>query len=311
MRILVTGGAGFIGSALTWKLIEGGHEVTVFDNLETGDRLAVPDAARLIVGDIRDQVALKEAMPGHEAVVHLAAMVSVARSVQEPDLCRNINVDGTRNVLEAARRGGVRRFVLASTAAVYGNNSQLPKREELFPEPASPYAFTKWINEIDARFEAEYLGLEAVCLRFFNVYGPRQRPDSPYSGIITIAIDRMLRGQPITIFGDGQQTRDFVYVEDVAVSIAAAVTQSGLVSELVNIGTGERISLLQLLETLEGVMGERAQLSFSPSRPGDVRHSVAYVARMLKLLGMKPTTKLERGLQVTVEWARRNLQGTK
>lgn len=309
MRILVTGGAGFIGTALVLQLLRSGHEITVFDNLESGDRRALPDGAHLVVGDIRHRDAINDTVRGHEAIIHLAAMVSVARSVQEPDLCRAINVDGTRNVLEAARRNGVRRLVLASTAAVYGNNQQLPKREDLLPEPASPYAFTKWINEIDARFEAEYLGLETISLRFFNVYGPRQRPDSPYSGVITIVIDRMLRGQPITIFGDGQQTRDFIFVDDVAASIVAAISRPGLTSELVNIGTGERVSLLQLIQTLEGILGERAVIEFSPARHGDIRHSVAYIARMLRVLDTKPGTKFEKGLQVTVEWARRNLNG--
>ncbi|MFN3430188.1 MAG: NAD-dependent epimerase/dehydratase family protein [Candidatus Sericytochromatia bacterium] len=304
MRILITGGAGFIGSTLARRLLADGHAVTAFDNLETGATENLPGSVRLIEGDIRDRDALDAAMAGHDAVAHLAAMVSVAVSVTEPARCWDVNVVGTRQVLDAARAAGIRRVALASSAAVYGNEPTLPKREDLPVAPASPYAYSKWHNEVDAGYYGGYLGLETVCLRFFNVYGPRQRPDSPYSGVISIAADRLLSGKPFTVNGTGEQTRDFVFSEDVAGALAAALTAPGVTHEVINVGRGERVSLLELLAVMGRAVGCEPELAFGPPRAGDVLHSVSDPGRLAERLGYRAGVSLETGLTRTIAWMR-------
>lgn len=302
MKALITGGAGFIGSTIARRLLAEGHEVVAFDNLETGSRHNLPPDVRLIVGDIRDEAALRQAVAGAEVVIHQAAMVSVALSVAEPWRCHEVNVLGTRKVLDAALRAGCRRVVMASSAAVYGNDPALPKHEALPPTPASPYAASKWMNEVDARYYGEYLGLETVCLRYFNVFGPRQRPDSPYSGVISIAADKLLAGQRFTVFGTGEQTRDFVFVEDVAGAVLAAAGRPGLAHEVVNVGRGERVSLLELLELMSRAVGVRLRLRFDAPRAGDVLHSLADVSRLADRLGYRAETSLAEGLARTLDW---------
>ncbi|MNS49167.1 UDP-glucose 4-epimerase [compost metagenome] len=304
MKVLVTGGAGFIGSTLARRLVADGHTVRVLDNLETGSRDNLMAGIDLIEGDIRDPQAVAAAMAGMDAVAHLAAMVSVAVSVEEPRRCFDVNVVGTRHVLEAARESGVRRVALASSAAVYGNEPTLPKREDLAPAPASPYAYSKWHNEVDAGYYGAYLGLETVALRFFNVYGPRQRPDSPYSGVISIAADRLLTGQTFTVNGTGEQTRDFVYVEDVAGALVSALSAPGLTHEVVNVGRGERVSLLELLAVMGEAVGREPSLAFGPPRSGDVIHSVCDPARLADRLGYRARVPLAEGLARTIAWMR-------
>lgn len=298
--VLVTGGAGFIGSHLVEALAADGAEVRVFDNLSSGraENLAdVRGRVDLIVGDIRSPEQLAAAMGGVGTVVHLAALVSVADSVERPAENYEINVQGTVNVLEAARAAGARRVVLASSAAVYGNDPALPKREDMPPAPASPYAAAKLADEYIARVHAELYGLETVSLRFFNVYGPRQDPSSPYSGVISRFTDALARGEAPRVFGDGLQTRDFVYVRDVAEAIRLAATspQVGR-GEVLNVGTGRASSLMDVLAALTPLAGRAAPPVFEPPRPGDVRHSVADISRIRERLGFVPTVALADGL---------------
>jgi UDP-glucose 4-epimerase len=308
MRIVITGGAGFIGSTIADRLLAEGHDVAAFDNLETGSRHNVSADVRLVVGDIRNPDALEKAMIGADAVVHQAAMVSVSLSVAEPGRCWDVNATGTRRVLEAARRAGCRRVVLASSAAVYGNGPTLPKHEDLPVDPASPYAYAKWLNEADARYYAEHLGLETICLRYFNVFGPRQRPDSPYSGVISIAAERLLSGQPFTVFGTGEQTRDFVFVEDVAGAVTAALAVEHVPHAVVNVARGERVSLLQLLAQMGRAVGRSPDLRFAGPRQGDVMHSLADVSRLRHLLAYQAEVSLADGLERTLSWMRLGLR---
>jgi UDP-glucose 4-epimerase len=302
MHVLITGGAGFIGSAVARALLSQGHRVRVLDNLETGARDNLPDGIDFVLGDVRDEAAVTQALAGCDAVVHLAAMVSVARSVAEPEHCWDVNVVGTRVVLEAARKAGCRRLVLASSAAVYGNEPTIPKRETMPPMPESPYGYSKWLNEVDAGYYGQYLGLETVCFRFFNVFGPRQRPDSPYSGVISIAAGKLLAGEPFTVFGSGEQTRDFVYVDDVAHAVVAGLTRPDIRHAVLNVGRGQSISLLELLTLMGQAIGQAPELRFAESRAGDVLHSEAEASRLEALLGVRAETPLERGVAEMLAW---------
>lgn len=304
MKVLITGGAGFIGTATAETLLSAGHLVRIFDNLETGIRSNMHPDAEFIEGDIRDAEALRTATQGCDAVIHLAAMVSVPLSVADPVKCWDVNVQGTRNVLSAARAAKCRRVVLASTAAIYGNNPSLPKSESMLPEPASPYASSKLMNEVDAAYYSRYLNLETACLRFFNVYGPRQQPNSPYSGVISKAGACLLSGTPFTVFGTGEQTRDFVFVYDVAAAILAALTQPGVSGEVINIGSGRQTSLMDLLGMMGKAVGRTLSLSFDSPRAGDVLHSVADVSRLSDELSFQAKLPLEEGLKQTLDWMR-------
>lgn len=304
MNVLVTGGAGFIGSTVARRLIAEGHNVAILDNLETGKRHNVPAEAPLILGDVRDEAAVRAACVGKELVIHQAAMVSVSLSTVEPARCFDINVTGTRNVLSAASRAGCRRVVLASSAAVYGDEPTLPKREDMPVLPLSPYAYAKWQNEVDAAYWQRFCGLEAVCLRYFNVFGPRQDPASPYSGVISIAAQRLLSRQPFTVFGDGLQTRDFVFVQDVASAVVAASTRPDAAGAVINVGRGERVTLLQLLEQLGEVLGVQPELRFEGPRAGDVRHSLSDITQLRERLGIRSQVDLKTGLAATIAWMR-------
>ncbi len=304
MRVLVTGGAGFIGSTVARRLLADGHEVTIFDNLETGKLGNVPAGVPLIQADIRDEAAVRSACVGHELVIHQAAMVSVSLSTVEPQRCFDINVSGTRNVLAAAGRAGCRRLVLASSAAVYGDEPTLPKREDLPVLPLSPYAYSKWQNEVDAAYWHRYCGLQTVCLRYFNVFGPRQDPASPYSGVISIAVQRLLSRQPFTVYGDGLQTRDFVFVEDIAAAVVAAATHPDAAGQVINVGRGQRVTLLELLDQLSEVIGCTPELRFEAPRAGDVRHSLADISRLRERLGIGSQVDLRTGLAATLAWMR-------
>lgn len=302
MKVLITGGAGFIGSAIARRLLADGHAVRIFDNLETGSLANVPAEAEFVAGDVRAPLAVARAARGCDAIAHQAAMVSVVLSVDQPSRCYDVNVVGTRNVLEAARQAGCQRVVLASSAAVYGNAPGLPKREVLPPRPESPYAESKWLNEVDARYYGGYMGVETVCLRYFNVFGPRQRPDSPYSGVISIAARQLLAGATFTVFGTGAQTRDFIFVDDVARAVTAAISRPGLTHEVLNVGRGERVSLLELLRLLGEAVGCKPRVRFAEARPGDVLHSLADVSRLGRLLGVRAAVPLGVGLSATLAW---------
>lgn len=297
---LVTGGCGFIGSHLVEALVREGHRVRVLDNLSTGrlENLAhVSNCVEMQVGDITRVSDLQAACNGVAGVFHLAALVSVADSVARPMENHRLNATGTLNVLLAARAAGVRRVVFASTAAIYGNEPTLPKREDMPPAPASPYGAAKLMGEHYLKIFSRLYALQTVCLRFFNVYGPRQDPASPYSGVISRFAQALRTGVQPVIFGDGLQTRDFVYVADVAAALMGAMQreQAGDGS-IYNVATGTPTSLLELIETLGRVAGVAATPRFEPVRAGDVRHSRADIEAAQRAFGFVPQTSLAAGL---------------
>lgn len=302
MQILVTGGAGFIGSHLVNWLARHGHKVRVIDNLSSGkaERLAhlQPDV-ELIVADIRDTERLAEATAGVEVVFHLAAMVSVVQSLEEPLEAQDINATGTLRVLEAARQAGVRRVVQASTCAVYGNNTSLPITEGAQPQPLSPYAATKLAAEQWGQLYTSLYGLEVVAARFFNVYGPGQDPRSPYAAVVPRFIERLAAGEPVTIFGDGEQSRDFVYVGDVVAALWAVAMAPAAAGAVLNVGSGVATTVRELAKTIAGELGSELRIIHAPARPGEVRHSRAAVERIAELTGYRPATDLARGLALT------------
>lgn len=304
MRVLVTGGAGFIGSHSIERLLAEGHEATAFDNLSTGKAanlqgLDVP----LIEGDIRDMEAVDEVLAagGFDAVLHLAALVSVPLSVADPIGSHEINTRGMLNVLEAARRHGVRRFVHASSAAVYGELTP-PLDEGMALSPLSPYAAQKLQNEIDAGVYARLYGMETVSLRYFNVFGPRQDPKSPYSGVLSIFIDALTAGRAPTIFGDGGQTRDFVYAGDVAQANVRALTRE-IQRGIFNVGTGKETTVLEAYQAIARVLHSSLEPLFASPRAGDIRHSRPDIAAITRSLGYQPETAFDEGIRRTVAWA--------
>lgn len=304
-RYLVTGGAGFIGSHLCRHLVAQGHGVRVLDNLSSGKRANLEGVeVDWAVGDLRDEALLAAALRGVEYVHHHAAIASVAVSVAQPLLEQEVNVVGTLRLLEAARQAGVRRVVFAASAAAYGNNPESPKREEMRPEPASPYGLSKVAGEYYCRIYSEIFGLETVCLRYFNVFGPRQDPASPYSGVISLFARRLLLGQAPLIQGDGEQSRDFVYVEDVVQANLRASQVDQARGEVYNIGCGRSTTIRELAGLLNQLLGTGLEPEFVPARPGDVRCSLADISRARTGLGYAPTFALAEGLARTVEWMR-------
>jgi UDP-glucose 4-epimerase len=306
MEILVTGGAGFIGSNLVRSLVAQGDRVEVFDDLSTGSRGNLSDVdggAKLTVGDVRDAGAIARAVAGKEVVYHLAALPSVARSVADPATSHAVNVDGTLNVLEAARSSGVRRVVLASSSSVYGDTPTLPKHEEMPVSPRSPYAASKLAAEGYCRSYAHAYGLETVSLRFFNVFGPRQDPQSEYAAAIPRFVTRMLAGRPAVIFGDGRQSRDFTFITNAVQACLLSATAGPQASgEAFNVGCGSRITLLELVAMLGEIIGGAPEPEFAPSRAGDVRDSEAAVSKAVTLLGYQPLVGVREGLVETVRW---------
>lgn len=295
--MLVTGGAGFIGSHSVEALLAAGAEVVVLDNFSTGKRANLPARdARLTVleGDIRDRAAVARAIAGATHVLHLAAQVSVRASVEDPsDSCAQ-NVLGFVNVLDAARRAGARRVVYASSAAVYGTPRELPLTEASPTAPISPYGLEKLVDEQYAALFASLHGLSTLGLRYFNVYGPRQDPRSQYAGVISRFADAIAAGSPLTIFGDGGQTRDFVFVADVArVNVAALGSDA---TGIANVGTGRSVTLLELVAALERAAGRAAKRRFAAAVPGDIRHSAMRPERIEEIAGAQAPTDLERGL---------------
>lgn len=308
MRALVTGGAGFIGSHLVERLVDEGHEVIVLDSFTTGRRENLePFRGRITVheADVRDVAAVERATMGCELVFHEAAIVSVPYSVEHPQETHDVNIQGTLNVLLAARKNGVRRVVFASSAAVYGEDPALPKSEAMVPEPISPYGVEKLTAEHYLRTFARLYDVETVALRYFNVFGPRQDPSSPYSGVISVFVQRLLAGEPLTIFGDGQQSRDFVYVGDVVEANLRAARARGASGRVFNVARGERTTLLELAAILGRVVGSPAAPALAAERAGDIRHSQAAIDRARKELGYEPRVDLERGLAALVDHERR------
>ena len=303
MKALVTGGGGFIGSNLVALLLGEGHEVAVLDDFSSGYRenLAPHPQVRLVEGDVRDAAAVERACDGAEVVFHLAASVGNTRSIEHPVDDSEINVIGTLRVLEAARRGGSRKVVFSSSAGIFGELKTLPIREDHPVEPDSPYGASKLAAEKHCLAYAKLYDLECVCLRYFNVYGVNQRYDA-YGNVIPIFANRMLTGEPVTVFGDGEQTRDFVNVADVA----RANYQAGLsrgVSGAFNIGSATRITINRLVQLLQEASGITADVRHGPPRPGDVRDSLADVSAARAAFGFDPTVRLEDGLREYMAWA--------
>lgn len=303
MRILVTGGAGFIGSHLTERLLDDGHAVRVLDNLSSGHRANLPLHPRLDFreGDIRRTADVEAVMAEVDAVFHLAAVASVQASVDDPVGTNASNLVGTLNLLDAARRRRVQRFIYASSAAVYGNTAERPVQEESMPKPLTPYAADKLAGEHYLAFYSGRYGMRATAFRFFNVYGPRQDPQSPYSGVISIFADRARSGQPLTIYGDGSQTRDFVYVGDLVEVLARALDHDGASGQVLNVGRGTECSLLDLISEIERLIGARVERRHAPPRDGDIRNSCADVRRLRERIGYVPHTPIGAGLRSLLE----------
>jgi nucleoside-diphosphate-sugar epimerase len=302
----VTGGAGFIGSHLVDELLRRGSTVRVVDDFSTGRRENLPASRRMeiIEGDIADPAVARRAAAGASIVLHQAAIPSVPRSVEDPAASHHANVDGTLQVLIAARDAGVKRVVFAGSSSVYGNAPVLPKREDMPPRPLSPYALQKLVGEEYCRLFTELYGLETVVTRYFNVFGPRQSPGSPYSGVISLFIDAMLAGQAPRIHGDGGQTRDFTYVDDVVQGVLLAAERPGVEGRVLNVAAGGRVSLLDLLHALQSILATTVDPILGPPRAGDVRDSVADISEARRLLGFAPKTTFVDGLRQTVEWFR-------
>jgi UDP-glucose 4-epimerase len=307
-KALVTGGAGFIGSHLVETLSTAGCEVVVLDNLSGGHLSNLESVKSDIVFykyDIRELDALEEAAKDCDVIFHLAAIVAVQQTIEEPIDSTMVNDIGTLNVLEAARKRNVRNAVLASSCAVYGDDPRLPKDESMLPLPASPYAVHKLSGEHYFRVYCQLFGLKTTCLRFFNVFGPRQDPSSPYSGVISIFMSKAVSGQAPVIFGDGNQTRDFVYVEDVVKGLLLAAGGDVEAGDVFNIGSGSRVTINRLWELVASLSGRLTDPEYQPARPGDILHSLGNIDKARRLLQFKNDFTLEQGLELTMDWYQR------
>jgi UDP-glucose 4-epimerase len=306
-KSLVTGGAGFIGSNLVRRLLAEGHEVRVLDNFATGHRDNIADLLdeiELVEGDIQSYERVHTAVRGCELVFHQAALPSVPRSVQDPLTSNAANVTGTLNVLLAARDEDVRRVVFASSSSIYGAMEELPKRESMPSLPISPYAVAKLAAESYCRAFHEVYGLETVALRYFNVFGPRQDPLSHYAAVIPRFILAFLAGESPVVYGDGEQTRDFSYIDNTLDANLLAAAADGVAGETFNVACGERISLNDLIAELRSLTGQDIEAEHGEARPGDVRHSLADISAARARLGYEPRVKVREGLERTLEWYR-------
>jgi UDP-glucose 4-epimerase len=305
---LITGVAGFIGSNIARELVRRGEQVRGIDNFSTGKRHNLDDLSSIEFreADIVDLAAIRDACEGVDYVIHQAAIPSVPRSVQDPITSNVANVDGTLNVLVAARDAKVKRVVYASSSSLYGDVPTLPKREDMAPSPISPYAVSKLTGEYYMRSFYRVYGLETVSLRYFNVFGPHQDPTSMYSGVLAIFISRMLRGEPVTIHGDGEQSRDFTYIDNVVSAnlLSCHAPAAEAAGRFMNVATNHRITLNQTFETLKELTGYSGTPKYGPDRSGDVKHSLADISLAEKHLGYKPLVNFEEGLKRTVHWYR-------
>ena len=309
-NILVTGGAGFIGSNLTEALLQQGHTVRVLDNFSTGKRENIVfdkdnGLLQVIMGDIRDQDICLKAADGVDYLFHQAALASVPQSVEDPVTSNSVNVGGTLNLLWAAKERRVKRFIYASSCAIYGDDPSLPKKEDMAPAPLSPYALQKYIGERYCSLFSQLYGLETVCLRYFNVFGPKQDPGSIYSAVIPRFIDAFLEGHPPTVYGDGEQSRDFVYIENLVEANLHAMSASSFNGEVINIGCGKSTSLNLLLRILQKVMGSTLGPAYEKPRPGDITRSYGDIGKANRMLNYFPRVELEEGLRQTVSFLRK------
>lgn len=311
-KVLVTGGAGFIGSNLTEVLLKKGHSVKVLDNFSTGKRenLIFGETCphlEIIEGDIRDLTICQRVMEGIEYVFHQAALPSVQRSVEDPSTSNAVNVEGTLNILLAAKDTGVKRLIYASSSSIYGDTPTLPKMEEMPPNPLSPYALQKYIGEQYCRLFFQLYGLETVSLRYFNIFGPKQDPTSIYSAVIPKFIDALIEGRSPVVFGDGEQSRDFTYIDNVIQANLLAMSARYLHGEAINIACGKRTSLNQLLDILKQILGSKTSPIYQEPRKGDVKHSLADVTKGKQILNYEPQVGIETGLKKTVAYFQKKL----
>lgn len=307
MRFVVTGGAGFIGSNTVDELIRRGHSVVVLDDLSAGkeENLAeVRSKISFIKGSITDLDVVRKAMHEADYVLHLAARTSVPRSVKDPIETNRVNIDGTLNVLVAARDAKVKRIVFAASSSAYGETPSLPKLETMQPAPISPYGVTKYVGELYAQVFGRAYGLENVSLRYFNVFGPRQDPNSPYSGVLSKFCTAFLEGTQPAIFGDGEQSRDFTYIENVVQANLLACEAPSASGKVFNVGTGSRFTLNQTLAMLQRISGANVEAKYEPAREGDIRDSQADITQGREILGYNPTVEFEEGLERTFSWYR-------
>ena len=305
IKYLVTGGAGFIGSNIVHSLVKNQAEVRVLDNLSTGDENnlnTIISEIEFLEGDICNLSTMNAAMKGIDFVIHQAALPSVPRSIENPNASHENNITGTLNVLLAARDHGIKRVVFAGSSSAYGESPSLPKKEVMLPAPLSPYAVTKLSGEFYCQTFSSVYGLETITLRYFNVFGPRQNPESQYAAVIPKFITSLLAGKPPTIYGDGEQTRDFTFVENVVSANILACQAEKTSGEVVNIATSQRISLNQLYALLKEIVKKDIPAQYAPARKGDVKHSLADISRAEKFLGYHPTIDLKEGLAQTVAW---------
>lgn len=294
----ITGGAGFIGSRLAEKLTQKGHKIIVYDNFSSGDvknLSKIKNKIKIVKGDITDFKKLKQAMKGVDCVYHHAALVSVAQSMEEPAKTHKINIEGTNNVLEAARLNGVKRVLLASSGVVYGNGKELPYKETAQTDCRSPYAASKLIGEELLKSYFKAYGLETVCVRYFNVFGPKQNPNSPYAAVIAKFMDLAKRGNTFFIDWDGKQSRDFVFIDDVA-DATILVMEKGKAGEVYNVASGKTYTLLKLAKEIEAIAGKKMKRVFKPKRAGDVKNSAADITKITQL-GYKAKVSLKEGLK--------------
>jgi len=302
---VVTGGAGFIGSNIVHRLVAEGHEVRVVDNFTTGLRKnldGLGEKVKLFEGDICDAELLNNALGGADYVLHQAALPSVQRSVEYPLSTNRVNVEGTLKVLEASRKASVKRVVYAASSSVYGDTPTSPKHEDMCPHPKSPYAVSKLTGAQYCQVYSEVFGLETVSLCYFNVFGPRQNPASQYAAVIPIFIRCALEGEPATIFGDGEQSRDFTYVDNVVNANLLAVSSRKAAGKFINVAAGSRYTLNRILDVIESLVGKHVERHYAPGRQGEVGHSQADISRAEQLLGYRPAVSVEEGLRRTVEW---------
>jgi nucleoside-diphosphate-sugar epimerase len=309
---LITGGAGFIGSNMVDELLRRGEAVRVIDNLSTGLAENLAETRNRITFydvDIRDLDKMRPCFDGVDYVIHLAALASIPRSIADPITSNAVNVDGTLNVLVAARDAKVKRVVFAASSSAYGDNPVLPRVETHEPRPLSPYALMKLTGEYYCKVFTNIYGLETVALRYFNIFGPRQNPNSPYTGVLSLFNAAYIRGTTPTVYGDGEQSRDFTYVSNVVDASLRACTAAGASGNVFNVGVGEQHSINQVIAMMNKIFGREVKPNYAPARKGDVRESLANISRAREVLGYSPIVSFEDGLRRTVEWYRAALSG--